>query len=147
MLKGVKKESNNRCNKIINPNISFYDFLKTIIELRNNCNKYNIELFNGNYCTSKKLIPGEIDYQVYWVLSHVESNIDSINFFIDHTYVTKIKLENINDDIKKIFPDVKLQKLNQSSYNKINYTDLDEPCKTLFDRLYKHDMEFYNSIK
>lgn len=142
----LKKESNNRCNQIIKKDISFYDFLILIIELREKCNTYNIELFNGIYCTSKKLTFGELDYQVYWVLSHVESNINSIEFFTKQNNVDKIRLEHIASDIKKIFPGFKLDHLNKSTYSKIKYDDLDEKCKQLFDKLYKHDVDFYNSI-
>lgn len=142
----LKKESNNRCKQIIKKDISFYDFLTLIIELREKCNTYNIELFNGIYCTSKKLTPGELDYQVYWVLSHVESNINSIEFFTKQNNVNKIRLEHIDSDIKKIFPDFKLGHLNKSTYSKIKYDDLDEKCKQLFDKLYKHDVDFYNSL-
>lgn len=50
----LKKESNNRCNQIIKNDISFYDFLILIAELREKCETYNITLFNGIYCTIKK---------------------------------------------------------------------------------------------
>lgn len=142
----LKKESNNRCNKIIKKDMSFYDFLLCIIDLREKCDTYNIELFNGIYCTSKKMIFGDLNYQTYWVLSHVESNIDSIEFFTKQNNVTKIRVENIDNDLKKIFPDIKLNKLNKSTYSKIKYDDLDEKCKQLFNKLYKHDLEFYKSL-
>ena len=142
----LKKESNDRCHQIIKKDISFYDFLNLIIKLRENCNTYNIELFNGIYCTKKKLIFGELDYQVYWVLSHVESNINSIEFFTEQNNVYKIRLEHLDNDIKIIFPDINFQHLNKSSYSKIKYDDLDDKCKLLFDKLYKHDMDFYNSL-
>ena len=51
----LKKESNNRCPQIIKKDISFYDFLNLIIKLREDCNNFNIELFNGIYCTKKNL--------------------------------------------------------------------------------------------
>ena len=147
LLWNFKKELNNRCNQIIKKDISFYDFLILITELREKCNTYNIELFNGVYCTSKKLKFGELDYQVYWVLSHVESNINSIEFFTKQNNVNKIRLEHIDSDIKKIFPDIKkLNHLNKSTYSKIKYDDLDEKCKQLFDKLYKHDVDFYKSL-
>lgn len=92
------------------------------------------------------MIPGELDYQVYWVLSHVESNINSIEFFTNQENVIKIRLENIDSDVKKIFPDIKIQKMNQASYSKIRYDDLDENCKQLFNKLYNHDLDFYKQL-
>ena len=144
--KFLRNESNNRCHLIIKKDISFYDFLNLIIKLRENCNDYNIELFNGIYCTKKKLIFGQLDYQVYWVLSHVESNINSIEFFTKQNNVYKIRLEHLDSDIKKIFPNLKLNHLNKSKYSKIKYEDLDEKCKQLFDKLYKNDLDFYNLL-
>jgi len=142
----LRNNSNDRCDKVINKNITFYDFLLKVKNLRKDCKLYNLELFNGIYCTKKKLIYREIDYQVYWVLSHVESNKDSIEFFTNIQNVKLIKLENINNDIKSIFPGIKVPKLNASSGKSANYETLDSKTKELFNNMYKDDIEFYKSL-
>jgi len=87
---------------------------------------------------------GTKHYQEYWVVSHLESCFDSINFFIDPNKVELVPLEKIQEFSKtliigdKQFPHKNVSK----SENKLTQTE-----RKLVETIYEKDFELYERAK
>lgn len=83
---------NKRCKDVFDPNISFSDFVVQTQELR-----LSFDTIKNVCVTLDHDQFGTKHYQEYWVVSHLESSFDSINFFIDPSKVDLVPLEKVQE--------------------------------------------------
>jgi len=133
---------NARCADIFDKGFSFRKFLKRGFELREEFDTIR------NVCvTLDHKERGNMWYQKYWVVSHLESSFDSINFFIPPRKVTLVPLEELSSFIHTLsheadkFP----SKKNKSEHKKKH---LNRKDKRIVEKYYEKDFALYkNAIK
>jgi hypothetical protein len=132
-------QGNRRCKDIFDPNISFTDFTKKTHILRSKFDQVRnvcVTLDHGEFGTNH--------YQEYWVVSHLESCFDSINFFIDPSKVELISLEKMQEFSKTLITgDKKFPHKNVSSSDKT----LSATERSLVENIYEKDFELYERAK
>lgn len=145
-----------RCKDIVPTNISFYEFLLLVQDLRKDF------LHIKNICvpeTKVAFLPNSgaprpesnpIIAQKYWVVSHMETSIDTINFFTDIKNVTFFCMENdweseINDFLLSEGYQLhrNIRHLNRSEKRAAT---VDRECIKLIENLYSKDLELYNRM-
>ena len=132
------KLGNERCNNIINKKLSFDEFLHLTFNLREKFIKHK------NICLRDKnnFYPGTKEYQEYWIVSHMESSFDSINFFDNYK---KIKIFILNDNLEENFKNH--YKINTSKnlkrLNISNKVKKENSFNTLIENFYLDDINMW----
>ncbi len=133
-----------RCEGIFRKDVSFEKFIEQSQELRLNFDKVkNICVTLSNDISEKD----SQEYKEYWVVSHMESIFDSLNFFIDPKKVDLIPIDKVSEFSKCLVkPEVvsfNYPKLNQSKAIK----ELDKKERALVEKIYPKDFEIWEAAQ
>ena len=132
-----------RCEGIFKKGISFVKFMEQAQELRSNFDKVKnicVTLSNGIEEA------GTQEYKEYWVVSHMESIFDSINFFLDPKWVELVPLDKASEFAKRCVQEgisFDYPHLNASPSKK----KLTKKERELVEKIYEKDFELYEASK
>jgi len=132
-----------RCEGIFRKGISFVKFMEQAQELRSNFDKVkNICVTLSNGIEER----GTQEYKEYWVVSHMESIFDSINFFLDPRKVELVPMDKVKD-----FSRVLVRAGISFEYPHLNTTKstkkLTKKERELVEKIYEKDFELYEASK
>lgn len=132
--------------------IPFDSFLKKVIEYRNSYREFGLEKENNiHLCPWRKtraIKRNRLGYEVYWILAHTESLIDSIEFFTPVDEVDYIgRFETLRSDFEHIRKHVGTKKelpLLNVSANRGKYSEYyDDESLELVTEIYRKDIETF----
>ena len=133
--------------------ISFNVFLKKIIDYRKTYHEHGIEKENNIHLRPSRRKAGIIKHryarEVYWLLAHTESLVDSIEYFIPVSELDFIgRFETLENDFESICKylgiEKRLPQLNVSK-NRKKYVDYyDSESLELVSDMYKDDIALFN---
>ena len=133
-----------RCEGLFRKGISFTRFVEQSQELRLNFDKVK------NICVTLSNDAHEKDtqeYKEYWVVSHMESIFDSLNFFIDPKKVELVPIDKASEFAKCLVSPMvasfNYPKLNQSKLTK----KLNKKERALVEKIYPKDFEIWEAAK
>lgn len=139
-----------RFNKLkkYKPNMTYEDFLKVSIELRNEYDKYDHKILESGVIVPKNKLTikkGTIQYEYFWATQHLEGTYNTITTFVPIDKMDLlIKLENINNEIKnleeKIGKSINIEHKNRTRKNKSFVDFYSDKVMIPFMDLYKEDV-------
>ena len=131
-----------RCEGIFRKNISFTSFIKQSCEIRERFDTVR------NVCVSLQNDIDGVDslhYKEYWVVSHLESSFDSINFFTKPENVLLIPLEKMQEFAEGcVTQGVDFPNINKSKAKKNKLTKKE---RQIVENIYEKDFELYERAK
>ena len=133
--------------------IPFNDFLHKILEYRESYRELGLEKEKNIHLRpwrkKREIRKNRYACEVFWLLAHTESMVDSIEYFIPVSELDFIgRFESLNDDYNSICrylgTDSKLPQLNVSK-NRKKYIDYyDDESLELVTGMYRDDIETFN---
>ncbi len=132
-----------RCEGIFKKRTSFANFIKKAQELRSNFDQVK------NICVTLSNDAHEKDtqeYKEYWVVSHMESSFDSLNFFLDPRKVELVPLEKSSEFARTCVRDG--LEFNYPNFNPSPSSKrLNKKERALVEKIYEKDFELWEAAQ
>ena len=133
-------------------NISFNEFIRKVIRLRNMHQELGIEKKNNIHLrpwkNKRDISKNKSGYDAYWLLAHTEAMVDSIEYFTSLESIDFIgKYETLSEDYARLGRHIQLSRnlehLNASSSRKKYAEYYDNESIELVTQMYKRDLEAF----
>jgi len=133
-----------------NPETTLADFVKRTMELRNEHEAYDLKKVDGIYTIpwyerSKNPDQNRKSYEIYWVLSHTLSQVDSIAYFLPVDQLDYVgRYESLNASIEHIKESLSLKGELPHLYSRADkevpfQSYYDEPTTELVSQMFADD--------